>query len=279
MSFGPSSPWKRPDAITVITRIGITREKTSAEPSRKKMRRSLRKTASMTSALGGRDLGAQALEQALEGVLLHRRVELGAEVLRQADALDVDVGCAPALGVLVQLVVDRELVARGDHLRRDARLVAVDRLTAVGEVGCIEQEETLHVGSDEELVKELQELVRLGLAAAVEVRTRREPGQRVRVEEAAQEIAQLGELLLAVAAATDDGVAALEDAARERQRRFLSRNRPGGGDGDRRREKHGRAPRHPSRSSLPVSSRKTSSRVTGVTRVRTMLCPSEAIAR
>ena len=48
-SFGPPSPWNSPSAMTVITKIGIRSEKKSAERSRRKRRRSLRKTASMAA--------------------------------------------------------------------------------------------------------------------------------------------------------------------------------------------------------------------------------------
>src|SRR5262249_34545158 len=149
-SLGPSSPWNSPSAMTVITKIGIRIENSSAERSRRKRRRSLRKTASMglqgvpLSRSG--HLGAQAVEQALERVLRDRGVELGAEVLRQADALDHDVGHAPAIGVAVQRIVDREPVARGDDLRTHLRLVAVHLLLAVGEIGSVEEEQPLHVG-------------------------------------------------------------------------------------------------------------------------------------
>ena len=43
-------------------------------------------------------LGAEALEQPLEALAGDRRVELGAEVPRQAHPLDLDVGGPPARG-------------------------------------------------------------------------------------------------------------------------------------------------------------------------------------
>src|SRR5262245_24648308 len=285
-SFGPSSPWNNPSAMTVITKIGIRIENNSAERSRRKRRRSLRKTASMglqgVSLPRSGHLGAQAVEQALERVLRHRGVELGAEVLRQAHALDHDVGHAPALGVAVQRIVDREPVARGDHVGPHLRLVAVHLLLAVGEIGSVEEEQPLYVGAHEELVEEREELLGLLRAPPVQVLSGGEASERVRVEEPSQEVAQLSELLLAIALPFHDRVAPREDVACERHRALgLGCGRVAGSDDGQGRCRENRAgpTSHQSRSAFPVSSKKTSSSVTGVTRVRTTPCPMADSAR
>ena len=214
-SFGCSSLWKSPSAMTVITRIGIRSEKTSAERSRRKMRRSLRKTASMRQGVvsAARDLGAQALEQPLEASPCATAASNWERKLwaRLTPSTTMSVARQPS-GVAVQRVVDGEAVARGDDLGRDAGVVAGHRLLAVGEVGRVEEQQALHVGADEELVEERRNSFTSAVAASLEVLGRCEAGERVGVEEAAQQLAQLAELLLAVAGAPHDDVALLEHA-------------------------------------------------------------------
>ena len=115
-------------------------------------------------------------------------------------------------------VVDGEPIPRCDDLRTHRRGVAGHALLAIGEVGCIEEEKTLHVGADEELAEEPQELRSLLGAPTVEVLARGEAGERLRVEEVAQDVPQREELLLAVAAAADDRVAPLEGVTSDRPR-------------------------------------------------------------
>jgi hypothetical protein len=78
-SCGPSSPWKSPSAITVMTRIGISSENTSALRSRKKIRRSLRKTASMVRTRDGSSISQVLPRQFEEDVVERDRRDARAE--------------------------------------------------------------------------------------------------------------------------------------------------------------------------------------------------------
>src|SRR5262249_36115540 len=152
---------------------------------------------------------------------------------------------------------------------------------AVGEIGSVEQEQPLHVGAHEELVEQREELLRLLRAPPVQVLPSSEASERVRVEEPPQQVAELGELLLAVALPLHDGVAPRENLAREPHGGLGVGGRDAGGsDGQEQcRENRACPASHQSRRAFPVSSKKTSSSVTGVTRVRTIPCPMAASAR
>src|SRR5262249_49659344 len=276
-SRGPLSLCNRASAMIVTTSTGTRMAKSIAQRSRTKMRRSLRRAGSMVRGLarggGAVHLLAQQLQEILEAALGERGIELRPEVLRQAHLLDQDVGRPPAALRVTEGVVDGEPIPRGNDLRTHGGGFAGDALLAVGEVGCVEEEQALHVGADEELAEEPQELRGLLRGPAVEVLAGGEASERLRVEEISQDVTQREQLLLTVAAAADDRVAPLERLARHRARAlgrgWVGGRRPAGHDQHEHRAEPSGA-RHQSRSSLPVSSRNTSSSVTGLTRVCTM---------
>src|SRR5262245_46112369 len=167
--------------------MGISREKARAEWSRRRRRRSLRKTASTKlrrlPARWHGDLRAQPIDEPLERVLRHRRIELGAEVSRQTHALYDDVDHAPPVGCVVERIVDGEAVARRHDLGRHLRLVAGELLAAEREVRRVEKKQALDVRPHEEDVEQIEELLNLGVAPALEMRARGEPRERIGIEE------------------------------------------------------------------------------------------------
>src|SRR5213593_2123895 len=189
---GPPSLWNRASAMIVTTSTGTRTAKRSAQRSRTKMRRSLRKTASMARRLARRcgavDLLPQQREEVLEAALGEGGIELRPEVLREAHLLDEDVRRPPAGLRVAEAVVDREPIPRRDDLRTHRRGIAGHVLLAVGEVGRVEEKKALHVGADEELAEESQELRGLLRAPTVEVLARGETRERLRIEEVAQDV-------------------------------------------------------------------------------------------